>query len=132
MSDQFLSSPIAPVEVDPRATAFHGARINLLDLFRASAKAGGGAAIEGRTFTNCVIEGPAVMLVLEGVQFDGTNFGQTGGDVRNILFRPLGSRGIGAIPVRNCTFQTCDFEAIGITGNDSLLQMLTEQVTIAG
>ena len=131
-TDQPGSPDAASRSLDPRATEFHGGRFALIDLYRASLQAGGGAVIEGRTFTRCVIEGPALMLVLEGVQFDGTNFGQTGGDIRNILFRPLGGRGIGAIPVRNCTFRACDFDAIGITGNDSLLQMLTEQVTIAG
>ena len=93
----------------------------------------GQMAIDGKTFTDCVIEGPAVMLVLEGTHFDGVDFGPSGGDLRNILFRPMsGQRAIGAVPVRNCTFRNCQFHTLGITGSDDLLQMLVDQVGAAG
>jgi len=73
------------------------------------------------------------MLVLEGVHFEDTNFGSTGGDLRNMLFRPMsGVMAIGAIPVRDCTFKNCQFITLGITGNDDLLQMLVDQVSTAG
>ncbi len=88
--------------------------------------------IEGRTFTDCVLEGPALMLVLEGVHFESTNFGPTGGDIRNMLFKPMGNVGIGAIPVRNCTFTNCRFNTLGITGNEDLLQMLIDNVPTVG
>ena len=39
---------------------------------------------------------------------------------------------IGAIPMRNCTFRNCQFHTLGITGSDELLQMLVDQVAIAG
>lgn len=120
-------------QIDPLATEISGGRFTLFDLYRAHLEAGGGAVIEGRTFTDCQIEGPAVMLVLEGTQFDRTNFGPTGGDLRNILFRPMsGQRAIGAIPVRNCTFRNCQFHTLGITGGEDLLQMLVDQVATAG
>lgn len=128
MTDQPPSRDAAPRAMAPLATAFQGGRFGLLDLYRAGMLAGGGAVIEGRTFTDCTIEGPAVMLVLENVYFDRTNFGPTGGDIRNMLFRPMGDMGIGAIPVRNCTFTNCRFLTLGITGNDQLLNMLVEQV----
>ena len=128
MTDQPISPDAASRALDPRATEFRGSRFGLLDLYRASMQAGGGALIEGRTFVECTIEGPAVMLVLENVFFDRTNFGPTGGDMRNMLFRPLGDMGIGAIPVRNCTFTNCRFLTLGITGNDKLLDMLIAQV----
>lgn len=129
MTDQPISPDAASRAMDPRATEFHGGRFGLLDLYRASMQAGGGAVIEGRAFTDCAIEGPALMLVLENVFFDRTNFGPTGGDMRNMLFRPMGDMGIGAIPVRNCTFTNCRFLTLGITGNDELLNMLIKQVT---
>ncbi|HEY0103699.1 MAG TPA: hypothetical protein VGB60_09550 [Brevundimonas sp.] len=116
--------------LDPRATEFTDARFSLFDLYRASVLAGGGVMIEGRSFNNCVIEGPAVMLVLEGVHFESTNFGPTGGNLRNMLFKPMGDMGIGGIPIRNCTFTGCQFQTLGITGNDSLLEMLIEQVPV--
>ena len=128
MTDQPLSPNGAARAMDPRATAFNGGRFALVDLYLASMQAGGGAVIEGRTFTDCTIDGPALMLVLENVSFDRVNFGPTGGDMRNMLFRPLGDMGIGAIPVRNCTFTNCRFLTLGITGNDELLDMLIAQV----
>lgn len=126
MTDPSVSP--ASRSLDPLATEFNGGRFALFDLYRASVQAGDGVMIEGRAFKNCVIEGPALMLVLEGVYFDSTNFGQTGGDMRNMLFQPMGNVGIGAIPVRNCTFTNCQFQTLGITGSESLLQMLIEQV----
>ncbi|TPW04837.1 MAG: hypothetical protein FD125_958 [bacterium] len=128
MTDQPVSSDATSRSLDPRATEFRGGRFALIDLYRASMQAGGGALIEGRRFVDCTIEGPALMLVLENVSFDRTNFGPTGGDMRNMLFRPMGDMGIGAIPVRDCTFTNCRFLTLGITGNDELLNMLIEQV----
>jgi len=132
-TDQPTPAQARSREMDPRATAFSGGHFALFDLYRANIQAGGQAVLEDRTFTDCHIEGPAVMLVLEGVHFDSTNFGSTGGDLRNMLFRPLsGAMAIGAIPVRNCTFTNCQFISLGITGNDGLLQMLVDQVKTSG
>jgi len=130
MTDNYLSSPQTPPrEMDPLAKELKGGTFALFDLYRASLQAGGGAVLDGRVFIDCVIEGPALMLVLESNHFDGTNFGPTGGDVRGMLFRSLnGTMAIGAIPVRNCTFRDCRFHGLGITGSDDLLDMLVEQV----
>ena len=129
MTDQFPPRPREQREIDPRATEFTGGRFTLFDLYRASLQAGGGAIIEDRTFTDCFIEGPGLMLVLEGTQFHSTNFGPSGGDIRGMLFRSLnGTTAIGAIPIRNCTFRNCQFHALGFTGSETLLQMLVEQV----
>ena len=46
----------------------------LPQLFRETARAGS-MVIEGRRFENCLIEGPAVLLPLEGCNFDGCNMG---------------------------------------------------------
>ena len=129
MTDQPSSTAAA---LDPLATAFTGPNFALFDLYRASVQAGGGVMIEGRTFTDCVLEGPALMLILEGVHFEGTNFGPTGGDIRNMLFQPMGDVGIGAIPIRNCTFTNCRFNTLGITGNEDLLRMLIDNVPTVG
>lgn len=132
-TDQSLPGQTESREVDPLATEISGGHFALFDLYRANIQNGGGAIIEGRTFTDCFIEGPAVMLVLEGTHFEGVNFGPTGGDLRNILFRPMsGQRAIGAVPVRNCTFRNCQFHTLGITGSDDLLQMLVDQVATTG
>lgn len=130
MTDQPFSPTAQSRTLDPLATGFSGATFTLFDLYRASVQAGGGVMIEGRSFTDCVIEGPALMLVLDGVHFERTNFGPTSGDMRNMLFQPMGNMGIGAIPVRNCTFTNCRFTTLGITGNEGLLKMLIEQVPV--
>lgn len=122
-----MTDPL-PEASDPLVAEFNDMRINLSDLYRAHLHAGGGAIIENRTFTGCFIEGPALMLALDNVNFDTTNFGQTGGDVRNMLFKPMGTMAIGSIPVRNCTFKNCRFEVLGITGPDELLEMLAREV----
>ena len=128
-TDQSPSRQAESREMDPLGKTFSGGHFALFDLYRANIQAGGGAILEGRTFTDCFIEGPAVMLVLEGTHFEGVNFGPTGGDLRNVLFRPMsGQRAIGAIPVRNCTFRNCQFHTLGITGGEDLLKMLVEQV----
>jgi len=128
-TDQSPPRQVEMREMDPLGKTFSGGHFALFDLYRANIQAGGGAIIEGREFTNCFIEGPAVMLVLEGTHFDGVNFGPSGGDLRNILFQPVsGQRAIGAIPVRNCTFTNCQFHTLGITGGEDLLRTLIEQV----
>ena len=131
MTDQTLF-PSPRQSIDPLAKSFTGGRFSLFDLYRASVQAGGGVGIDDRDFTDCTIEGPALMLVLDGVSFESSNFGQTGGDMRNMLFRPAGDAAIGAIPVRNCTFTRCQFRAIGITGNETLIQTLIQQVATVG
>ncbi|SFS31221.1 hypothetical protein [Brevundimonas viscosa] len=123
------AAPTETRQLDPLAKDITGGRFTLFDLYRASVTSGGGAVIEGRTFTDCTIEGPALMLVLEGTHFEGVNFGPTGGDMRGMLFRSLnGKTAIGAIPVRDCTFRNCQFFSLGITGADQLLNALVEQV----
>ncbi|MCS6624704.1 hypothetical protein N0B44_17440 [Roseibacterium beibuensis] len=132
-ADALPPPPAQAREIDPLATEISGGHFALFDLYRAHLHASGGAIIEGRTFTDCLIEGPAVMLALEGVHFEGVNFGPTGGDVRNMLFRPMsGQRAIGSIPVRNCTFRNCQFHTLGITGGDDLLETLVRQVVTPG
>ncbi len=132
MTDQPQSPSAASRSLDPLTRELSGGRFSLVDLYRASVQAGGGVRLEDRTFTDCTIEGPAVMLVLDGVFFESTNFGETGGDMRNMLFQPMGDVAIGAIPVRNCTFTRCRFQTIGITGDEVLLQALIQQVTTVG
>ncbi len=81
----------------------------------------GRSMIDGITFTGCRIEGPAIMLVLPGTTFDAVNFGESKGDIGNLVLRPVRNMAIGAIPVINCSFQNCEFHALGFTGNEQIL-----------
>lgn len=84
----------------------------------------GQMAIEGKTFTDCVIEGPAVMAVMNGTVFDSCAMGTTT-DVRNLLYRPLSTtRLAGVIGMANCRFVRCRFVQVGFTGSDDLLEQL--------
>ncbi|WP_269515255.1 hypothetical protein [Brevundimonas subvibrioides] len=84
----------------------------------------GKSVIEGKTFTRCDIAGPAVLLAAGGVEFQGCNMGPHGGDVRNLLLKPVGPKQvIGVIPVRNSRFIECRFHAIGFTGSDEFMDV---------
>jgi hypothetical protein len=108
---------------DISRTAFVDEDLALYDLMTHHARTNR-AVIEGVTFTRCRIEGPAVMLVLDGTTFEATDFGETRGSMANMVLRPAGTKAIGAIPVRNCTFVGCEFAMLGFTGNDRILDQI--------
>ncbi|HYC97162.1 hypothetical protein [Brevundimonas sp.] len=84
----------------------------------AQAISSGNPLIDGKTFIDCRIEGPAVLLPVDGCDFDACDMGYAGGDLRNLLLRPVGpQKVIGAIAFRNCTFRRCVFVAVGFTGS---------------
>lgn len=129
MTDVRFAQPTNSRALDPLAKELRGGRFALVDLYRAVVAAGAGGVIEGRMFEDCVIDGPALVLVLDGTHFDGVDFGPCDGDVRGMLFRSLnGTMAVGSIPVRDCTFRNCRFHNLGFTGNEALLQTLAEQV----
>lgn len=103
---------------------FSNVALPLVDLHRARLKIGQ-PTLTGITFENCRIEGPAIMLVIGGCQFDGVDFGFAGGDIRTLLLKPMSPNGVvGAIPVRDCTFRGGQLFAIGYTGGDGFLNQL--------
>jgi len=117
-----------PPAADLNAPSFTGVVISLVDLHRAALLQGLGV-IENRTFLDCRIEGPAVMLALGGLHFDAVDFGYAKGDVRNLVLLPASPTSvIGAIPVRNCVFKDSEFHAVGFTG----AQQFTDQILALG
>ncbi|MDZ4363416.1 hypothetical protein [Brevundimonas sp.] len=106
--------------------------ISIHDLFMVVA-AKGTTIIEGRTFNRCVLQGPAVLLTAGGVLFDDCDMGPSGGDVRNLLLKPVGpQKVVGAIPLKDCRFIGCRFYAIGFTGNDEFLAGFQRDVRSRG
>lgn len=77
-------------------------------------------AIDGKTFTDCVIEGPAVMLAMGNVTFEDCNLGVTT-NPRNLLVQGLGERMTGAIGVSNTRFVRCRFVGVGFSGHPDFL-----------
>ncbi len=113
-----------PLATDLNATDFHGVHIWLPDLMRA-AFAAGAPLIQDRTFTDCVLEGPAVLLAAGRVELDECNLGYTGGDIRNLVLRPVApDKAVGALPFRNCRFKRCEFVAVGFTGSENFIQAI--------
>ena len=112
------------IPTDAMAKTFENVDISLFDLYRAGFWAGE-PVIKDRTFKGCQIEGPGVMLVLPGTTFESTDFGQTGGDIRNLVLRPAGpQKVIGVLPVQNCAFIDCLFHGVGFTGPEEFLQQI--------
>jgi len=122
-----LTSPFSPEFAHQQV--FEDLQIPLATFFRQLATHNV-SLVEGRAFRRCRIEGPAVMLVLDGVAFDGCDMGPDGGDVRNLLLRPLGGKIIGAVPVAMSLFENCSFYAVGFTGADRHLDAF--QSALAG
>ena len=84
----------------------------------------GQTVIDGKTFTDCLIEGPAVMAVMNGTTFDSCAMGATS-DMRNLLYRPVSREKLaGVIGMSNCRFVRCRFAQVGFTGSDELLEEL--------
>lgn len=84
--------------------------------------------IDGKTFTDCLIEGPAVMAVMNGTTFDSCAMGTTS-DARTLLYRPLSNTKMsGVIGMANCKFVRCRFFQVGFTGMDDLLDELAESI----
>lgn len=75
--------------------------------------------IEGVTFENCSIVGPAVLGVLEGNEFLHCGWE---GELEAIIWEiPEGPR-IGAVGVKDCTFSSCRFTRIGLALTGSVAQ----------
>ncbi|WP_420470405.1 hypothetical protein [Brevundimonas sp. FT23042] len=123
-----------PVRVAPnlKATLFEDVDINLFDLYAAVIGGAQPGIIEGRTFRRCRLQGPAVILISMGVTFDDTNFGDSGGNIRNLLLQPMGSHSLGTMPLRNCSFENCEFYNVGFTGSQSVLDMMAGVSAIDG
>jgi hypothetical protein len=85
----------------------------------------GEAVLDGKTFTNCRIQGPAVIVPIAGCQFNACSMGNAEGDMRNLLLQPLGpTRVNGVIPFSNCVFERCEFVAVGYAGASEFLEQL--------
>lgn len=114
-----ITRPVA-LAPDLDATVFEHVDLSLHEVFMAATRRGPGL-IQGRTFRGCRIQGPAIVLVSDGVTFDETNFGDSRGDIRNLVLHPAGPKAIGTVPMRDCAFIGCEFYGVGFTGNAEFL-----------
>lgn len=108
--------------------AYDKATIWLPQLMLEAARRGEGV-IEGKTFTDCRFDGPAVILPLGQCHFDTCDFGLSRGDMRNLLLSPMGPTSVnGALAFKDCTFIRCSFLAVGYTGSPEFLHEMTTNV----
>ncbi|MGH7026264.1 hypothetical protein [Brevundimonas sp.] len=115
---------LAPIVLEPLGAGPEYADINvwLPQLFLETSRATGALVIENRKFVGCLIEGPAVLLPLEGCTFDGCNMGEAHGDPRTLMLQPGSPQRVaGPIPLRNCHFVNCRFLGVGFTGAPAFL-----------
>ena len=122
MSRRPINRPVN-VATDLSAPRFENLDVNLFELYAHGADKGVGI-ITNRTFIGCRIQGPAIVLVSAGVTFDDTNFGDSGGDIRNLILFPAGQKALGTVPLRDCHFEGCEFYNVGFTGNRDFLDEL--------
>lgn len=118
-----INRPLADAP-DLNAARFENVDIILYELY-AAASAQGAGLIQGRTFTGCRFQGPAILLASSGVTFTDTNFGDSRGDIKNLLLQPVGDKAIGAIPMRDCDFIGCEFYGVGFTGTDEFIEQVS-------
>lgn len=90
----------------------------------------GQTSIADKTFTECLIEGPAVMAVMNGTSFDSCNMG-VAKDPRTLLLEPRGELIAGAVGVSNCRFVRCRFVQVGFTGSSELLDGIEQDLLSA-
>lgn len=119
-----INRPIK-VATDFTPHTFEDVDISLFEFFVSVMGGTRPGIIEGRTFRRCRLQGPAIVLVSVGVQFESSNFGDSGGDIRNLLLQPVGDRAMGTIPMRDCLFEGCEFYNVGFTGSQSVIDMMS-------
>lgn len=90
----------------------------------------GQTVIDGKTFTECLIEGPAVMAVMNGTSFDSCNLG-VAENPRTLLLDPRGDMIAGAVGMANCRFVRCRFVQVGFTGSPALLDGIEQDLLSA-
>lgn len=82
-------------------------------------------SIDGVTFEDCRIEGPAVMVF---EPYSGTTLSDCdlGGEPVGLFWHIPAERDyvIGGLFVRNCRFHRCTFHGVGMAGHDEFLNQL--------
>ena len=90
----------------------------------------GELVIRGKTFTDCVIEGPAVVAMVDGVTFDGCNMGVTT-DPTSLFYKGQGPVLIGAVGLADTRFIRCRFVQVGFTGHDDAVDKMAGELVSA-
>jgi hypothetical protein len=87
----------------------------------------GARVIDGKTFTDCLIEGPALLLAQENVTFENCNMG-VATDPKNLMVEAVGTKVPGAIGFSNTRFVRCRFVAVSFTGHPEFIRQTIESL----
>ena len=118
--------PLRPIATDEElaGTLIEKRRLSLFEVFRVSLQRTGEMIVVGKTFRNCTLEGPCLLLTTDGSVIENCNLGDALGDMRNLLFAPIGDKVIGALVFADCRFEGCHFANVGFTGSPEFLNAL--------
>lgn len=81
--------------------------------------------IEGRSFENVEIRGPAILVPLDNIAFVGCSFDGSFDAVFHSF--PEGTVVIGVIGLRGVSFRGCQFRNVGIWGPEPLIQKFGQE-----
>ena len=110
--------------LDLTAAVIENATFRIGDLFWANFD-GKSMVLVGKTFNKCTIQGPAVLAPLHACQFNTCDFGDSLGDTRNMLYRPMSKTHLtGGVVMSRCIFNECNFFACGFTGDEAFLNTM--------
>lgn len=98
-----------------------------LPLFAMSNIQAGKTLIDGKTFTDCLIEGPAVLMPDTTVVFDSCHMG-TASKPENLLLAPVGDLVTGVIGISDCRFVRCRFLFVGFVGREAFREQFAGAV----
>jgi hypothetical protein len=87
--------------------------------------------IEGRTFEDCWIYGPAVLSMVGGDMMKNTFEGTSAGTFVTVSAGMAGN-GTGIVLLKDCRFRRCKFINVSIAGNAALVTQWKENNTGAG
>ena len=106
--------------MQPGDNVYHDAVIRITEL------SGQQGVLEGFVFKGCDLKGPAV-LVPQSSNFANTNIV---GDPDALLWEipPDRPTVIGAILIRNCTFEDCTFMNVGLAGSPEFIDQMRQSL----
>jgi aspartate carbamoyltransferase regulatory subunit len=89
---------------------------------RLADEVGDGVIIEGKTYENCVIDGPAIILLISNIEMSDIDLG---GEPDHVLIEmPENREVIGIIGLQNVAFRRCTFNRIGIMAPKETLDLI--------
>ena len=84
--------------------------------------------IKGKTFKDCLFEGPALMVPVKDCSFDGCNMGAVK-DANSLFYMPKGPMLVGAVPFEDCRFINCRFSQVAFTGHVDFIESMSTGLT---